>query len=490
MMVKKALLIPAVLFLAALLPGCGGGSQSAPPARASGDLLTGNDGIPKEFIRRSGTELVVASDDHPIRLRGVNFGNDIWAMRSMPSTVHHDEADFGRIAAMNMNVVRFAMTYTLFEDDARPFNYKQTGWDWLDQNIAWAKSQNVYLILSMVIPQGGYQSLGTGADLWSVPENQNRLTALWRAIADRYKNEPGVAGYELLNEPIVASSDQWPDLASRLARSIREVDRNHLLIVERTNAVRGQSGSWADSGFFLIEDSNTMYTFHFYDPIEYSHQGFAWAGFPSDGAYPDENAVAEPPDATWYSATFDNPALPPGTSDWHYYEGTDYHAVDPKLLVGKPAFVADHMASGTAYFDDLVIKEYDENRRFVRDVVAMNITSVDAWSFWSKDGKGTRVLAPEGHADSSSLALTGMGDDANAYLSGGLFAVTQGHYYRISGWMKGVDVPTSAVGQSADRLRHQPFGGEPLPPEPRLPRGQVQPEHAVGPGERRADLRR
>ena len=438
------------LFLAALLQGCGGPtpsaqSTSAPTERTSGTPTSS--ASPTEFVRRSGDHLVVGSDDHPIRLRGVNFGNDVWQVRSQPSTTHHDEKDYGRVAAMNMNVVRFAMAYTVFEDDAEPYVYRQTGWDWLDQNVAWARSHGIYLILSMVLPQGGYQSVGTGADLWNVPENQDRMTALWQAIADRYKNEPAVAAYELLNEPIVVEPGQWQTLASRLASSIREVDPNHLLIVERTNAVRGQGGSWAASGFFLIDDPNTMYTFHFYRPIEYSHQGFAWAGYPSDGSYPDEATLVEPADATWYTATFDNPTLPSGASDWRYYEGTDYHATDPELLVGKPVLVADHMGSGTAFFDDFVIEEYDENHEFVRDVAALNITSADGWSLWSIDGKGSGALSSEGHKDGASMTLTGMSDDANMSNLGMRFAVTQGHYYRISGWMKGTDVPPSAVGQ-------------------------------------------
>ncbi len=442
-----------LLSLAALVQACGGPSGSA-----SGAPSPGNSIDPGDFIHRSGAQLVVGPDDRPIRLRGVNFGNDIWQVRSQPSTTHHDATDYGRVAAMNMNVVRFAMTYTLFEDDAEPYVYRQTGWSWLDQNIAWARSHGIYLILSMVIPQGGYQSVGTGEDLWNVPENQHRMTALWRAIADRYKAEPAVAAYELLNEPFVVERDQWQNLASGLARSIREVDRNHLLIVERTNAVRGQGGSWAESGFFLIDDPNTMYTFHVYRPIEYTHQGFAWSGYPSDGSYPDEQAVIEPPDATWYSATFDHPALPSGTTDWRYYQGMDYQAIDPRLLSGRPTFVADHIGSGTAYFDDYAITEYDENHRFLRQVTADGITSGDGWSLWSKDGSGSSTLTSEGHKDGASLALSGMGDDAVVFDSRAAFAITQGHYYRISGWMKGQNVPTSAVSQLRIDFMTSPSG--------------------------------
>jgi len=40
---------------------------------------------------------------------------------------------------MGMNTIRFYLNYHFFEDDTNPYNYKQTAWDWLDQNIAWAK---------------------------------------------------------------------------------------------------------------------------------------------------------------------------------------------------------------------------------------------------------------------------------------------------------------------------------------------------------------
>ena len=132
-----------------------------------------------------------------------------------------------------MNAVRFYMNYRTFEADAAPGKYLDDGWQWLDDNIAWAKSHGVYLILNMHVPPGGFQSLGNGKALWDRPELQDRLIALWTAIARHCKGEPTIAGYDLLNEPVVTrAASQWHDLAGAHRR--RHPHRRR-----RAHAVRG-----------------------------------------------------------------------------------------------------------------------------------------------------------------------------------------------------------------------------------------------------------
>src|SRR5262249_3676780 len=168
---------------------------------------------------------------------------------------------------------RFLLNYRTFEDDARPGVYKPSGWAWIDQNIAWAKANGIYLILNMHVPQGGFQSNGEGGALWSDPSNQDRLTALWTAIAAHYAGEPVIAGFGLLNEPLpLVNLQQWHDLATRLARAIRSVDTNHLIFVERPLGVAGNFTPDPDRYLFTIADPNAVYEFHFYDPTDYTFQ--------------------------------------------------------------------------------------------------------------------------------------------------------------------------------------------------------------------------
>jgi hypothetical protein len=192
-------------------PATSSGSSAVPPpptaAGATDDPVVG-----RGILRRAG-ETIIDGSGQPVRLRGVAFGNQVWGGRALPIT-HHGEVDYGRVRAMGMNAIRFYMYYGTFEDDRAPFAYKAAGWQWLDTNIAWARRHGVYLILNMHVPPGGFQSNGEGRALWETPANQDRLVALWRAIATHTAKEPMIAGYDLLNEPGVtkskASGRRWP----------------------------------------------------------------------------------------------------------------------------------------------------------------------------------------------------------------------------------------------------------------------------------------
>jgi endoglucanase len=433
----------------AVAAACGG---STPPASSTPTpAATPHSGAPRlDVVHRQGAGLVLGEDARPIRLRGVCFGNEVWGNPSVPPSQHHDETDLGRVQAMNMNAIRFYMNYGLFESDWNPYVYRQSAWDWLDTNVRWARAHGIYLILNMHVPQGGFQSLGEGTPLWDVPENQMRLRALWKAIAERYADEPTIAGYDLVNEPIASRSlDQWRTLAQELVRDIRSVDPSHLIVVERLNGIKGDWPTYGQPNFFLLDDPNVMYEFHVYSPIEYSHQGTSWTGLPEDGAYPEPGTVEPPADITWKTATFENPELPAGDSAWAYYEGRPFTVTDSSLLAGKPVFGADN-ADGTAYFDDIVITEHDAGGAPLREIVRLNVASLDGWGFWSANGAGTMALAEgQGHGDTRSLAISGTTSYANAYNDALRFAVTPGHSYVISGWMKG-----RSIGAGADcRLR-------------------------------------
>ncbi|MFH1368432.1 MAG: cellulase family glycosylhydrolase [Elusimicrobiota bacterium] len=406
---------------------------------------------PKDFIRRSGRNLVVGKSDKTIILRGFNFGNKVWEDGPVPDANHHSETDFRRLREMRMNVVRFCMDYQLFEDDGKPYAYRQSAWDWLDKNVAWAKKNGIYLILSMTIPQGGYQSAGEGMALWDVPENQKRLKALWKAIAERYKNEPVIAGLELVNEPYVSKSiDQWKTLAGELVSTIRTADKNHLIIVEQLMMVKGGDWRmWFTNKFFLVNDPGILYTFHFYHPLEYTHQLCSWAGTggKEGGKYPDPDRIIAPDRdiaGIQYGIVSENPAVPEGNSAWTYYEGEKYHVTDPYLLAGKPALQTINN-TGAVYFDDITVNEYGPDGKFIRTVRESGVNSKTFWTIWSGlNTAAVELTKTDGHSDNASLKITGGAGDAMCYNDDLRFEMKNGYYYSISGWMKGAGVPAGA----------------------------------------------
>lgn len=400
---------------------------------------------PLTFLRVQGKVITDDTGD-PVLLKGVSLGNEVWGDVALPDD--HAEIDFERLAAMGANSTRFLLNYQTFEDDTAPGVYKDAGWRWIDQNIAWARASGIYLIVNMHVPPGGFQSNGEGSALWSDAANQDRLEALWKAIAQRYAREPVIAGFGLLNEPEpLVDRQQWQDLAGRLARAIRTVDTNHLIFVERPIAVAGNfTSSDGDPNLFTIDDPDAVYEFHFYDPTDYTFQLQPWNHTPDGGAYPDQTRVTGVTEQWINLATFDAPTAPAGSSDWAYYEGTRITATGANIAAGKPTLVGQALGTGTIAFDDLTIKEFDPGGEFTREIAHVLPATTSGWFFWSSDGtgSGTTTSAPC-KTSTTCLELAGTDSDANWGGYAYYFAPRQGYQYSISGWMKGTGLPPGAT---------------------------------------------
>ncbi len=386
---------------------------------------------------------IVDPAGQPVRLRGVAFGNEVWGNVAVPNK-HHDEKDFERLHGLGMNTVRFYLNYLTFEDEAMPGVFKQSGWDWLDQNVAWARKNGVYLVLNMHAPPGGYQSLGKGVALWNEPKTQARYIALWRAIAERYASEGTIAGYDILNEPVPTKNrGQWKELAERTISAIREVDTKHIVFVERVNAVNGDWSEDADRNFFRVKDPNVVYEFHFYKPFHFTHQNAAWTDFSArEGKYPDAS-VAE---VEWFLLDFKKEArsksLPAGDSDWAAYETELYTVKDPAIVVGKPTLQCDHNA-GTAYFDGLVLEKIERGK--TEQVWERDLDTSRGWYYWTQDGSGKGTFTLEGHGDQSALSIAGTKGYANFGSDPLRFRTVQGASYRLRGYMKGKGISKEAT---------------------------------------------
>ena len=174
------------------------------------------------------------------------------------------EADIDRLRAMGFNSVRVPIHWNLFDSD------KAEGFRLLDRLVQWARKDHIYLIIDLHCAPGG--QTGTNIDdsygypwLYLSPEAQKQTIEIWWRIAVRhYSKEPIVLGYDLLNEPFPHypqlrrfDGDLEP-LYRRISAAVREVDRNHVLIL---------GGAQWDSNFKVFGppfDKNVMYTFHKY----------------------------------------------------------------------------------------------------------------------------------------------------------------------------------------------------------------------------------
>jgi len=181
------------------------------------------------------------------------------------------EADIARIAELGFNSVRPALNARLFLTEGDNATYVDEGFQLLDNLVSWCRKHDLYVIIDMHGAPGGQtgqnidDSPNDEPGLFMDKRNQDRLVDLWVRIASRYKDEPAVAGYDLLNEPLpqrTGAAEKYKDrldpLYKRITAAIREIDKRHMITLEGCD--------WANdwSVFSAPFDNNIFHQFHFY----------------------------------------------------------------------------------------------------------------------------------------------------------------------------------------------------------------------------------
>lgn len=191
--------------------------------------------------------------------------------------------DIDSLKAWGFNSVRLPMHYNLYTlpIEQEPVAGQQT---WLDEGfertdalLQWCAENQMYLILDMHAAPGGQGKDANISDydpskpsLWESEANKQKMIALWRKLAERYKDSPWIGAYDLINEPNWAftgtnqngcdenSNAPLRNLMVAITQSIREVDQNHMIIIE--------GNCWGNNynGIFPLWDDNMTMSFHKY----------------------------------------------------------------------------------------------------------------------------------------------------------------------------------------------------------------------------------
>jgi len=200
--------------------------------------------------------------------RGVNFSQwfEVYSAQAIQFT-RYIEQDFADVKSMGADHIRLPVRMHSLTLGAPDYTLDPLLLEFMDTAVDWAEKYKLYII----IDNHSYDPVAPTAE--TVDEI---LLKIWTQIAERYKDRGEFVVYEILNEPHGIPDARWGEIQGEVIDAIREIDATRLLIVGGTdyNSI-GKLYSLPD-----YADSKLIYTFHFYDPHIFTHQGATW-GSPS-----------------------------------------------------------------------------------------------------------------------------------------------------------------------------------------------------------------
>ena len=185
------------------------------------------------YISISGSNLVYGG--RVVTLRGENFNNEpALACCGGPNMarINVNGADYAQAGSvLGENVIRFGLDYAWYTSNRTTF------YAVVDQHVAWAKANHLWMIPVMYQPPGGTNGgYGGQSGFWSSAANQQALINFWIDVAGHYQTEPTVAGWDVFNEPAppsVAAYDAW---AQHVYDAITATDPHHVVVLEVSSA--------------------------------------------------------------------------------------------------------------------------------------------------------------------------------------------------------------------------------------------------------------
>lgn len=176
-------------------------------------------------------------------------------------TIYQDnywtEADFDYCAELGMNCIRLPFWYKNLVDEEG--NLRENWYERFDWFIEQAAERNIYTILDCHGAPGsqngsdhsgkdGHNNKEAASEFFfgdNAEANRELYYQLWETIAEHYKDNPWVAGYDLLNEPFCTyrysssfSDDKLHQMVwivyNNAYKRIRAIDENHVIIMEAT----------------------------------------------------------------------------------------------------------------------------------------------------------------------------------------------------------------------------------------------------------------
>lgn len=206
--------------------------------------------------------------------RGINLGG--YLSQCVHSRDHYEsfihEEDIRKIAEMGFDHVRLPIDYEVLEqEDGTPI---EEGYALVTRVVEWCRKEHLAIVLDLHKAYGyDFNDAGTEKNsLFTDKKLKKRFTDLWVRIASRFCKYDHVA-FELLNEVVEKENAVlWNDLIDQTMKAIRSVTETIPVIYGGIQWNSAKTLKLLDKP----EYGNVIYTFHFYEPLLFTHQKSYW----------------------------------------------------------------------------------------------------------------------------------------------------------------------------------------------------------------------
>ncbi len=183
------------------------------------------------------------------------------------------EADFATVSQWGIDHVRIPVDYNIFENDDG--TYKEDGFARIDKAFEYCEKYQLKAVLDLHKTAGfSFDSYGESeTGFFEDKQLQERFYRLWQEFAKRYGKLSDRVTFELLNEVTdKAFIDEWNRISNECIKRIRVYAPDTLILVGSYHNNSAQAVPDLTKPF----DDKTIYNFHCYEPLKFTHQGAYW----------------------------------------------------------------------------------------------------------------------------------------------------------------------------------------------------------------------
>ena len=218
-------------------------------------------------------------------------GHDLPRLRGVMSPNQCREEDFAELARWNVNCIRWQLcrNWGATNSDQDLAEYDR----WLhgrlaevDKALVLAKRYGIRVVIDLHSPPGGRLPDDT-MNITQVSAFQDHFVKVWERMATRYKGNPAVWAYDLINEPVQnrpspAGVADWLGMQVRAAKAVRAIDALTPIMI----TTDGWSAPAGFARLAAVDVPRVIYQVHMYEPHGYTHQGVKRAVPNPAPAYP------------------------------------------------------------------------------------------------------------------------------------------------------------------------------------------------------------